>query len=74
MAVSAVRIPASVGRSALVEPFRSPGYRSFWGGNALAQAADQLQIVALAILALDLTHSAATCTPTRSESASCTPS
>ena len=60
MAVFAARVPASVGRSALVEPFRSPTYRSFWGANALAQAADQLQIVALAVLALDLTHSAAT--------------
>src|SRR5688500_17109547 len=56
----AARVGASLGRSALVEPFRSPAYRSFWLGNALVQAGDQLQIVALAILALDLSRSPAT--------------
>jgi MFS family permease len=56
----AAGVGAALGRSALVEPFRSPAYRSFWLGNALVQAGDQLQIVALAILALDLSRSPAT--------------
>jgi MFS family permease len=39
-------------------PLASPGFRTFWVGNAVSQAGDQMQLVALAVLVLDLTASA----------------
>jgi MFS family permease len=40
-------------------PLRIADYRQFWTGNVVSQVGDQFQIVGLAILTLDLTHSAA---------------
>jgi MFS family permease len=44
--------------STLLAPLRSRDYLLFWLGTAVSQAGDQFQMVALAILTLDLTGSA----------------
>jgi MFS family permease len=51
--------PAWATGSPVLAPLASAGYRRYWLSNAAAQAGDQLQIVALAVLVLNLTGSAA---------------
>jgi MFS family permease len=43
-------------QSAALAPLRVRDFRLFWSGNLVSQCGDQLQIVGLAILALNLTH------------------
>jgi MFS family permease len=50
----------AVGGSAALAPLRIRDFRLFWSGNLVSQCGDQLQIVGLAILALNLTHDPAT--------------
>ena len=44
-------------RFPLLVPLLDPNYRIFWIGRTVSSAGDQFQTVALAIVALDLTHS-----------------
>jgi|GEM_PF-1692700 len=46
--------------SAVLGPLQIRDFRLFWSGNLVSQCGDQFQIVALAILALNLTHNPAT--------------
>ena len=46
--------------SAALGPLQIRDFRLFWSGNLVSQCGDQFQIVALAILALNLTHNSAT--------------
>lgn len=48
-----------VPRFRLLAPLRSRDFALLWGGNAISLAGDQFQTVALAVLALDVTGSAA---------------
>jgi len=48
-----------VPRFPLLAPLRSGNFALLWGGNAISLAGDQLQAVALAVLALEVTGSAA---------------
>ena len=57
IAVSAAVLPAP--RFALLAPLQVRNYALLWSGNFVSMAGDQFQAIALAILALDLTHSAA---------------
>jgi len=59
MVAIALRARGRLAASPLLAPLAAPGFRLYWTGNAVSQAGDQFQIVALAILALDLTGSAA---------------
>src|SRR5204862_7641892 len=50
---------AAVPRLPLLAPLRVPNFALLWAGNAVSLAGDQFQLVALAVLALDLTGSTA---------------
>jgi MFS family permease len=54
-----VRARGAARSSALAAPLQIRDFRVYWWGNSLAHAGDFLQIVALAVLVLDLTQSAA---------------
>jgi MFS family permease len=54
-----VRARGAVESSALVAPLQIRDFRVYWYGNTLANAGDYLQIVAIAVLVLDLTQSPA---------------
>lgn len=56
---SAVTATAAAWRLPLVAPLRVPNFALLWSGNAISLAGDQFQLVALAVLALDLTGSTA---------------
>ena len=60
MSAVTVRISQAVGGNSRLAPLSHASYRRFWAGNALMLVCDQMQIVALAILILDVTNSAAT--------------
>ena len=54
-----VQWPARLARLPLVAPLRERDFSLLWAGNAVSLAGDNFQSVALAVLVLDLTHSAA---------------
>ncbi|HEU5316133.1 MAG TPA: MFS transporter [Chloroflexota bacterium] len=53
------RVGGAIARLPILAPFGSRSYALLWGGNAVSLAGDQFQVVALAVLALDLTGSTA---------------
>jgi hypothetical protein len=55
----AARTAAAVGRFPLLAPLGERNFALLWGGTAVSLAGDQFQVVALAVLALELTGSPA---------------